>query len=198
MKEGNLTYKFGHFAFNTFFRFGTGWQIDGRENIPQQGPLIVVANHISNWDPPIVGSALNRPVHFMAKKELFEAPVIGGVLNHIGMIPVNRSKSARGAIRSALKILNEGKVLGAFPEGTRSKTGKLKRAKLGIVMIALKAEVPLLPIGLSNTKQPFSEDVKVRIGEPFTLDKYYGKKLDKKEMKAVGREIMSEIKTLIE
>ncbi|SJZ54555.1 lysophospholipid acyltransferase family protein [Selenihalanaerobacter shriftii] len=196
--NGNLTYKFGHFIFSTFFRFATGWDVEGRENIPEDGPVIVAANHISNWDPPVLGSSLTRPVHYIAKKELFEVPVLGDILNHMGMIPINRGKPDRNAIREALNILKNGEVLGVFPEGTRSKTGKLRRAKLGIVMIALRFKAPILPVGLSNTNQPFKSRMKVKIGKPFTLDEYYDQKLDKKEMREVGAKIMGEIKLLLE
>lgn len=197
MKGGKATYKLGHFLLNIFLRFGTGWQVEGRENIPPEGPLIVTANHISNWDPPVLGSSLTRQVHFVAKKELFEIPVLAGILNHIGTIPINRGKPDRRAIRQALDVLERGEVLGLFPEGTRSKTGKLRRAKLGIVMIALKSEAPILPVGLINTPHPFSKNIQVKIGQPFTLDEYYGQKLDKKEMREVGNKIMQRIGGLI-
>jgi 1-acyl-sn-glycerol-3-phosphate acyltransferase len=187
-----------HFLFNVFFKFGTAWELEGRDNIPEKGPLIVASNHISNWDPLVVGSALTRPIHFVAKKELFKVPGFKGILNHLGTISVDRGRPDRRAIRQALNVLDSEEVLGVFPEGTRSKPGKLRRAKLGIVMIALRSKAPILPLGLTNTIKPFRKKIKVKIGQSFTLEEYYDRKLDKAEMKEAGAEIMDEIGQLIE
>ena len=198
MRSGSAVYNVGHFLTNIFFRFVIGWQIEGRSNIPQEGPLIVVSNHISNWDPVIISSALTRRIQFVAKKELFEIPVVGGFLDYIDTIPIRRGRPDRKAIKSVFNVLESEGCLGLFPEGTRSRSGKLKKAKRGIVMIALKSEAPILPLGLMNTNNPFSEQVQVNIGQPFTLDEYYGEKLNKEEMQEVGAEIMDEIRQLIE
>lgn len=198
MRNANKAYSLTHFLFNVFLKFGMGWKLEGRENIPEKGPLIVASNHISNWDPLVVGSLMTRPVHFMAKKELFDVPFLKSILEHFGTISVDRGKPDRRAIRQALNVLDSKEVLGVFPEGTRSKPGKLRRAKLGIVMIALRSKAPILPLGLTNTTKPFRENIKAKIGQPFTLEEYYDRNLDKAEMKEAGAKIMDEIGQLIE
>lgn len=142
-------------------------QVEGRENIPTQGPLIVAANHVSILDPPVVSSALNRQVCFMAKSELFKNPVIGWYFRTMGTFPVRRGVGDRTAIKKALSILREGKVLGMFPEGTR-RSGDVQ---MGVVMLALKTNTPILPVALFNTDRKASRGpVRVVIGKPFTLN----------------------------
>ncbi|TDX53308.1 lysophospholipid acyltransferase family protein [Orenia marismortui] len=192
-----FTYKATCLALRGLFGIGAAWKVKGLENLPEEGGVIVVANHQSNYDPPILGCSLNRQVHFMAKEDLFDGFIKNKYMRSVGAFPVKRGRGDMGAIKTALKLLRNGEVLGIFPEGTRSKTGKLKRAKLGAVMLALKSEVPIVPVGLKGTKKPFREDLIINIGKAFMLDKYYNRKLDKEEMKEVGKEIMAKIAELL-
>ncbi|MGM0471180.1 MAG: lysophospholipid acyltransferase family protein [Bacillota bacterium] len=198
MNSANSLYNFSHVTANLFFDYIARWQVEGREHIPDSGSAIVVSNHLSNWDPIIIASALTRRVQYLAKQELFEYPVVGSFMRHIETIPLDRSRADRSAIKGALDVLAQDKLLGLFPEGTRSRSGKLRQAKLGVVMIALKSEAPILPIGIKNTAQPFSKQVEVKIGQPFSLSsEQYQQKLDKAEMKEIGKQIMDEIAKLI-
>ncbi|WP_027340281.1 lysophospholipid acyltransferase family protein [Halonatronum saccharophilum] len=190
-------YKISSFTMKNLFKYGARWEVKGLEHIPKEGGAIVVANHTSNFDPPIVGSALNRKINYMAKEELFDGFFKDKLIRALGAFPVKRGRADLSAVRRALSLLKEGELLGLFPEGTRSKPGKLRRAKSGAVMIALKSEVPIIPIGLKGAHAPFKGDLNVNIGEPFTLEKYYGRKLDKEEMREAGKEIMSKIEELL-
>lgn len=155
-----------------FFIRIMGIRVEGRENIPDCGPLIAAPNHCSNWDPPIVGIAVNsRLVHYMAKEELFHSPVIGAVFRYVGAFPVKRGSVDRTALRCAMKILKQGEVLGIFPEGTRIRNGHLGPFHSGMASIALMTGTPILPIAVVGTKDlpRRTGPTAVIIGEPIPV-----------------------------
>ena len=123
-----------------------GLKVEGMDNIPASGPVIIASNHVSNWDPIVVGVALKRPVYFMAKVSLFKNPVMNFFMRRLNAFPVKTDFVDRQAIRRALQILGEDKVLGIFPEGARNKSGEAK-ARPGVVMLALKSGAPIIPKG---------------------------------------------------
>ncbi len=130
MLYGFLQYFF-RLIFYTLFRT----RVYGRENIPAEGAVILAANHASNIDPPLMASLIERPVSYMAKIELFENPIFGAAIRRCHAFPVKRGESDRGAIKAAVTVLKEGRVLGLFPEGTRSKTGELQKAEFRAVSL---------------------------------------------------------------
>jgi 1-acyl-sn-glycerol-3-phosphate acyltransferase len=149
-------------------------RIYGAENVPQQGPLIVVANHASDFDPPILANCLRRPVSFMAKEELFKVPVLAPAIRAYGAYPVKRGSADRSAIRAALQQLEQGWAVGIFLQGTRTPDGRIPAPKLGAALIAAKAQVPLMPVSIwgthrilpRGTKFPKPLPITVRIGQP--------------------------------
>ncbi len=149
-------------------------QTYGADQVPQQGPLVVVSNHASDFDPPILSNCVGRPVAYMAKQELFQVPVLGTLIRWYGAYPVKRGAVDRSAIRSALAMLEAGWATGVFLTGTRTVDGQIVDPKLGAALIAAKVQAPLLPVSLWGTQAilskgkgsiPSAVPVTVRIGE---------------------------------
>jgi 1-acyl-sn-glycerol-3-phosphate acyltransferase len=149
-------------------------RIYNADRVPQQGPLVVVSNHASDFDPPLLSNCMRRPVAFMAKQELFKVPVLATLIRWYGAYPVNRGAADRSAIRAALAALEQGWAVGLFLQGTRTPDGKITDAKQGAALIASKIQAPLLPVCLWGTEKilpkgqkfPRSVPLTIRIGEP--------------------------------
>ncbi len=156
-------------ALHVYFR----GRIYGAEKVPKTGPLIIVSNHASDFDPPLLANCVQRPVAFMAKEELFQVPVLKQAITLYGAYPVKRGSPDRSAIRSALASLEQGWAVGVFVTGTRTPDGRVTDPKLGAAMIAAKAKVPILPVSLWGTTDiiqkgsavPRPAAVTVRIGD---------------------------------
>jgi 1-acyl-sn-glycerol-3-phosphate acyltransferase len=163
---------------HTYFR----GRIYGADKVPQVGPLVVVSNHGSDFDPLLLSNCMRRPVAYMAKEELFAVPVLKQAITLYGAYPVKRGSPDRSAIRAALASLEQGWAAGVFISGTRTPDGRVTDPKLGAAMIAAKAKVPLLPVSLWGTerifqgkKLPRSVPITVRVGDiiepPITGDR---------------------------
>jgi 1-acyl-sn-glycerol-3-phosphate acyltransferase len=178
-------------------------EVKGKENIPSQGPVLVVANHLNLADPPLLGISLGREVIFMAKEELYRSRFAAYFLTGLGSFPVHRGKLDRRAMHQAERILAEGRALVMFAEGTRSKTAQLQPALPGSALIAMRSGVPVLPVGIAGTegikgagwilRRPH---ITVNIGQPFYLPPVSGK-LDKAELAEQTNFIMERIAELL-
>lgn len=181
-------------SFTILFRF----EVIGRENIPREGAVVIASNHASLLDPPLIGTAASRKMHFMAKEELF-VPILGTCYKILGAFPVSRGASDMGAIKHAIDILKSHEVLGIFPEGTRSKTGALGQAGSGTMLIAKKGAAAVVPTAVigSNLRlqKSFWPKIKVVFGEPmyFTEDMV----CDKRFLQSRTQEMMGQIELLI-
>ncbi|MCW1928204.1 lysophospholipid acyltransferase family protein [Bhargavaea beijingensis] len=169
--------------------------VKGTEHFPQEGGALVCANHISELDPPVVGITAPRPINFMAKAELFEAPILKNLLPNLHVFPVKRGLSDRNAIRTAVSLLKGGQVVGMFPEGTRSKDGTLGQGMSGAGFFALKGgDAVVVPCAIIGPYRPFRK-VKVRYGKPLDITPFRERKAGAEE---VTEAIMQEIRLLIE
>jgi 1-acyl-sn-glycerol-3-phosphate acyltransferase len=178
--------------FSTLFR----WQVIGRENIPNAGPVVLVSNHIDILDPPLLGSALDRKVSFMAKEQLFRIPVLSFFIREFGAFPVKRGAADKQSIRKALTILKDGGMLGIFPEGTRSKTGKLGKGMPGAALFALRTDSTVIPVAIIGPYRWFG-GLKVVYGSPMDMSVFKAESSSDALPKAT-EQIMSSIQNLID
>lgn len=194
-----MLYDFVRIIFIAIFRYVFRCKVVGSDNIPKQGGVIIAANHLSLWDPPLAATFVPRYVHFMAKEELFKIPVFGYVIRKLRSFPVRRGASDRAAIRAAITLLNDGHCLGLFPEGTRSKTGAIRKAESGLALIALKAGVPVVPTAVIGTnkimsKSDFLPKLEVRYGKPI---QFVSDQTDKVALQEFSQKIMDEIEKMM-
>jgi len=165
-----MFYRFAKALFTLYFKCLYSLDVTGVENLPAQGAFIICANHTSWFDPPLIGCLIpgrNR-VYFMAKEELFKVFVFGFLIKKLGAFPVKRNTADRKAIKRGLQVLEEGGILGLFPEGTRSPNGQLGKLYNGAALIALKSKKPVVPISIKWPKK-FFRPVKVRIGSSISF-----------------------------
>ncbi|WP_409973467.1 lysophospholipid acyltransferase family protein [Bacillus sp. Bva_UNVM-123] len=169
------------------------FEVIGREHFPKDGGVLLCSNHINVLDPPVVGINAPRPVHFMAKAELFNVPLLGKVVSHLNAFPVKRGMSDREALRKGLGILKEGKVLGLFPEGTRNKSGELGKGLAGAGFFALRTDAQVVPCAIIGPYKAFKR-LKVVYGKPINIKEFRERKISADEMTEL---IMDEIRKLI-
>ena len=173
-------YQFVRFAVQVLGYFLIGLRIKGKEHVPRNGPVLLVSNHLHNWDMIVIGAAVPRPVFFMGKRELFEHWFFGWFIRTMGAFPVNRQAVDRAALRHTGLLLDEGLVVGILPEGTRSLTRQLTVGNPGVALVAYQRGVPILPVAITGTQHLpfdakrtgqhwFGRRVTVTIGQPFNL-----------------------------
>lgn len=190
-----MLYKLVHIFLRITLSACYGLKIIGRENLPESGGLILAANHTSYLDPPVMGAAvpLRHQVYFMAKAQLFNSPLFGSLISAVGAFPVKRGEPDRKAIKTALSLLKQGKWLGIFPEGTRSKDGTMLQGELGAVMLANLAQVPIVPVAITGTQKYFGTRIKAKFGNPMHLPEG---KLGKPELVRYTQTLMDTISSL--
>ncbi len=186
---------------NAFF----GLEIEGAENLPEKGPFIVASNHVSHVDPVVVGVACKTSqLTFMAKKELFDIPIVGPWVKAVGCIPVERDSGSYGSLKKAVKMLKEGGSIGIFPEGRRSPDGTLKKPHPGIGLLAVKSGAPIVPIYVSGTakvmpkgqKLPKPHKIKARIGKIINISDGAGASGKREAYESIGEKVIGAIAAL--
>ena len=190
----NLRYRLGRTLLSVFVRVVWGFRKSGSDAIPASGPVVIASNHISNWDPILVGMGCRRDVHFMAKDELFRNPLMAWVLSAVNVIPIRRGELDRRALRAASRVLRDGNVLVMFPGGTRDESGEVREPRSGVGFIACMNEVPIVPACVSGSGSPARAFVtgtrfEVAFGPPIAASK--AKSSD--EYRAVSQKVADEI-----
>lgn len=150
------------------------YHVNGRENVPMNGPLLIVVNHLSWYDPLLLGVVLPRRIWFFTKVEIFRWPIVGLLCRLTGQIPVHRGKSDRAALEKGLAYLREGKALMIFPEGTVERQEQMMAAHTGAAMLALRTGATMLPVAHRGTRRVLRSlrirlpRVDIEIGKPYT------------------------------
>ncbi|MFY9174507.1 MAG: lysophospholipid acyltransferase family protein [Peptococcia bacterium] len=190
-------YRIAWVIVRAYLKIFNRWKVEGAENVPETGAAVIIANHISYADPVIVACSVKRPVHFMAKEELFRIWGLKGLIKVLGAFPVKRGKIDRTTLRTAAKHLDEGKLLGIFPEGTRYKSGKLGEFLPGASLFALRAGVPIIPVAMKGTQRIIFNTITVRIGKPLVYPEYYGGKIGEEILTQVTKDCHEQVQMLL-
>ena len=198
-----MLYSFLRAGFWVFTHLICRYRVHGLENVPATGPLLIVSNHVSWYDPLLLGVILRRRVWIFTKAEMFRWPLVGVACRATGQIPVHRGSSDRAALEKGLEYLREGKALLVFPEGTVAREEQMITAHTGAAMLALRSGAPVLPIAHTGTRRilrslrtAWFPWVNIQIGTPFVPIVSEGV-ARKAELKAVTLEIMRRIAEMI-
>lgn len=200
-----MLYFLGHSFFKLIFEIIFRRKVVGAENIPQDGPALICANHQSFIDPPLVGSAVKRPVHYMARHDLFTVPVLGWLIARVNAFPVKRSGGGDpAAFKNIFRLLEEKEIVLLFPEGTRSCDGNLQKPLPGAGLIVYQANVPVIPCYVHGSREVLPRGSRflhfhpltVTFGRPIDFSTYYQSKKSKDLYREMSAKIMSEIAVL--
>jgi 1-acyl-sn-glycerol-3-phosphate acyltransferase len=184
-------------------RVGTRFQVEGKENVPPFGPLLVVSNHMSYLDPPLLSVCIPRHITFLVKVGVYDNPIGFLFSRGWGAVPIERGGPRDlGAMKAALRALRQDRVIGLFPEGTRSR-GQLQEAKPGVALLAVRSQAPVLPVAITGTEKSRAlqgvlsyPHITVRIGQPFTLPKVEGR-LTSDHLRSLTEMIMGRIVAML-
>ena len=181
----------------------TNWQVIGKENIPREGSLIVVANHLNLADPPILGVCIPRKMIIMAKQELFRPRFTGYFIKGFGAFPVRKNQLDREALRQSDRVLKSGMALAMFPEGTRSSNAQLQSGLPGSALVAARSGASILPVGITGTENIRGKAwlfkrprITINIGHPFKLPAVEGK-INRDQLNSHTDFIMRQISRLL-
>ncbi|MFA7675170.1 MAG: lysophospholipid acyltransferase family protein [Endomicrobiia bacterium] len=192
-QKSSFFYYLGRFLFKVMFVTLYRCKSEGQENIPKDTGVIMAPNHMSFFDPPLTGCFMKQDLYFMGKQELFSVPILGFLIKRTNAFPVKRGMQDVAAFRNVFALLENKKALLMFPEGTRSKDGKLGKARAGVGMVACNAQVPIVPVKITNTNNMKKfKQLKIKYGKPIIPPKEY----TKENYLSLSEKILSEIEKL--
>lgn len=200
-------YTIGRTLYRLAFRFYFGWRVIRPDRVPAKGRAILAANHASFLDPPLVGSAAEREISYLARETLFRYPVVGWILRKVNAVPIDRDGGGPAGLRNILDRLNRDDAIVLFPEGTRTRDGMMQPARAGIGLIVIKSGAPVIPIRIWGTYEAFSRHhkfprrrkVTIKFGNPINFDSLRAEvaTADKARLKQIYQEIALRIMAAI-
>jgi 1-acyl-sn-glycerol-3-phosphate acyltransferase len=200
----NPAYRAGWIAFRALFRFYFGWRVYNAERVPLDGPVILASNHASFLDPPLVGSGLKRGINYLARENLFRFPILGEILRRWQVVPVDREGGGAKGLKAILDRLLAGGAIILFPEGTRTRDGRLQPARSGIGLTVIKSTAPVVPVRVLGTFEAYNRHmrfprpcrrVSVKYGRPLFFEKLRqeARSCSKARLKEIYQQIADEI-----
>jgi 1-acyl-sn-glycerol-3-phosphate acyltransferase len=198
-----MLYRLLHPIVNRLMRLLAHVEVQGVEKMPRGGVLLI-SNHLTNFDVLVVGMSFKRELHFMAKTELYQVPIMGWLIPRMNGFPVRRGEADRAALRQAEELLNNGRVVAIFPEGHRSRDGGVQESRGGVALLARRTHKPILPVAVTGTEQlrlpaalkwrPWRRPtITLTVGDPFVLPQPVGRA----DYNALANVIMSRVAELL-
>lgn len=194
-----LGWTFFRLVYSTYFR----WRVYNPERVPKKGPVILASNHASFLDPPLVGSGLKRDINYLARESLFRFPGIGALLRSWNAVPVDRDGGGAKGLKMILDRLHDGAGIILFPEGTRTRDGKLQPARSGIGLTVIKSDAPVVPVRVFGTFEAYGKHIKfprpkrivVKYGRPMMFEKLReeAKTCSKPRLKDIYQQVANEL-----
>jgi 1-acyl-sn-glycerol-3-phosphate acyltransferase len=181
----NLAYFLGWCFFRALFKVYFRWRVYNVERVPLEGPVILASNHASYLDPPLVGAGLRRHINYLAREDLFQVPVMGWVLRQWQVVPVDRDGGGAAGLRRILDRLLAGGAIILFPEGTRTRDGKLQPARSGIGLTVIKSSAPVVPVRVFGTFEAYGRHL--RLPRPRRMTVKYGRPMRFEQLRAEAR-----------
>ena len=199
----NLSYRIGWHAFRFLYATYFRWRVYHPERVPATGPVILASNHASFIDPPLIGAGLERAVNYLARNTLFNVPIVAGLLRSWKVVPVDREGGGGAGLKAILDRLLDGGVILLFPEGTRTRDGKLQPARSGIGLTVIKSAAPVVPVRVFGTFEAFGRHMKfprprrvaVKYGQPMGFEslRAEAKACSKQRLKEIYQKVADEI-----
>ena len=181
----NLSYRIGWIVFRAIFATYFRWRVFGAENVPLKGGVILAANHASFLDPPLIGCGVRRTISFLARESLFHFPGMGALLRSWSVVPVDRDGGGAKGLKMILNRLLAGGGIVLFPEGTRTKDGKLQSARSGIGLTVIKSTAPVVPVRVFGTFEAYGR--KHKFPRPYRVVVKYGRTMNFENLRAEAK-----------
>lgn len=204
MERPNAVYRAAWLPVRFLLHLLFGYRTEGAEKVPEKGPVILAANHLSILDPIAIGAGIRRPVSFLARADVFRLPVLSWLLPRLYAIPVERGTGDLSAIKGAIRALERGMAFGIFPEGTRSRSGRLQPFKTGVAAIAFRTGSPVVPVAVVGSEKAWPvgrklfrlrQPIRVVYGDPIPVPRKT--KVSHQELESLTREIEARVRELL-